>query len=306
MLPKASYPITKKIWLDGKLISWKKAQIHVLSHALHYGSSAFEGIRFYTTDHGPAVFRLKEHTARLFYSASNLGIKIPFSQKAINEAILKTVKINKIPSGYIRPIVFLSYGKMGLNPTGVPIQTAIACWSWESYLGGKPIRVKTSRFIRIHPNSLIADAKVGGHYVNSILASLEIQKAKFDEALFLDFKGNVAEGPGENIFFVKNGVLHTPKLGAILAGITRDSILQIAKNEKIKVCEGNYKLKNLYQADELFFTGTAAEVQPIGSLDNKKINQGKIGPITTRLREIFFAIVSGKDSKYKKWLTQVA
>jgi branched-chain amino acid aminotransferase len=304
-LPKASFPTTEKIWLNGKLTDWQNAQVHVLSHALHYGSGVFEGIRFYQTQDGPAIFRLKEHVARLFYSAKVLEMKIPYSQKEVSAAIIKTVKVNKVKAGYIRPLAFFDYGKMGLNPVGSPVSFAIACWPWASYLGGKPIRVKTSKFIRLHPDSVVGDAKVCGHYVNSILASLEIKKAKFDEALFLDHRGFVAEGPGENIFFLKNGVLHTPNLGSILAGITRDAIVILAKDLGVKTKEGNYKLKDFYSADEVFFTGTAAEVQPIGSLDNKKIGKGQVGAFSSQLRENFLATVAGEKLKHKKWLTFV-
>ncbi len=302
-LPTASFPITKKIWLNGRMVDWQKANVHVLSHALHYGSAVFEGIRFYETAKGPAIFRLKEHVDRLFYSAKSLEMKIPFSRSEVTKAIVRTVAINKVASGYIRPLAFFDYGKMGLNPTGGRVSLAIACWPWGSYLGGKPIRVKTSKLIRLHPDSVVADAKVSGHYVNSILASIEIKKAKFDEALFLDHRGFVAEGPGENIFFLKKGKLHTPKLGSILAGITRDAVTKIAAGLGVSTKEGNYKLKDFYSADEVFFTGTAAEVQPIGSLDLKKIGNGRSGEFTTKLRETFLAAVAGEIPKYKKWLT---
>lgn len=304
-LPKASFQTTKKIWLNGRMTDWKHANVHVLSHALHYGSGVFEGIRFYDTARGPAIFRLKEHIDRLLYSAKALQMKIPYKRTEITEAIRKTVRANNIPEGYIRPLAFFDYGKMGLNPVGAPVSFAVACWPWPSYLGGKPIRVKTSKLIRLHPESVVADAKVCGHYVNSILASLEIQKAKYDEALFLDHKGFVAEGPGENIFFLKKGVLHTPKLGTILAGITRDAVIQIAKDLGVTTKQGSYKLKDLYSADEVFFTGTAAEVQPIGSIDGKKIKKGKAGAFTTELRENFLAAVAGEIPKYKKWLTLI-
>ena len=302
-LPKASFQITKKIWLNGRMTDWKHANVHVLSHALHYGSGVFEGIRFYKTKQGPAIFRLKEHLDRLFYSAKVLEMKIPYTRKAITEAVIKTVRANNIPEGYIRPLAFFDYGKMGLNPIGAPVSFAVACWPWPSYLGGKPIRVKTSKYIRLHPDSVVGDAKVCGHYVNSILASLEIKKSKYDEALFLDHRGFVAEGPGENIFFLKKGVLHTPKLGAILAGITRLSVVEIAKDLGVKTREGHFKLKDFYTAEEVFFTGTAAEIQPIGSLDDKKISDGKAGALTRELRSTFFAAARGEIPKYKKWLT---
>lgn len=304
-LPKASFQITSKIWMNGKLVPWGKAMVHSLTHTLHYGAGVFEGIRFYETVDGPAIFRLKEHVDRLYYSAGVYEMKIPYSRQELAKAIVDTVRVNKVRSGYIRPIAFFGYGKMGLNPVGAPVETLVACWPWGSYLGGKPIRVKTSKYIRIHPQSLISDAKVTGHYANSILASLEIHKAGFDEALLLDYKGNVAEGPGENVFFVKKGVIYTPALGNQLAGITRATTMQIAKDLGYRVVEGNYKLKDLYAADELFFTGTAAEVQPIGSLDGKKIATGKMGPVTEKLRTTYLAAVQGKVGKYQKFLTYV-
>jgi branched-chain amino acid aminotransferase len=304
-LPKASYPITKKIWFNGKLVDWHKATTHVMAHALHYGSGVFEGIRFYETPRGPVIFRLKEHVDRLFYSASVLEMQIPFTKKQVTEAIIQTVKINKVKSGYIRPLAYFGYGKMGLSPIGAPVDLVVACWPWGSYLGGAPIKVQTSKYIRIHPKSLVPDAKVCGHYVNSILASLEMQKAKCDEALLLDYRGYVAEGPGENIFFVKKGVLHTPADGAILKSITRETVVEMAKNLKLKVKRGNYKLVDIYKSDEAFFVGTAAEVQPIGILDGKKINSGKAGPITTQLRELYLAVAAGEVPKYKKFLTFV-
>lgn len=304
-LPKASFQITKKIWMNGKMVDWNKAAIHVLAHGLHYGSAVFEGIRFYETSESPAIFQLAAHTKRLFYSAKAIGMRLAYSEAEVNEAIVAVVKVNKVQSGYIRPLAFYDYGKMGLNPTGAPVSLAIACWPWGSYLGGNPIRVKTSKYIRIHPDSLVADAKVSGHYVNSILASLEIQKAKVDEALFLDYKGNLAEGPGENLFFLKKGILHTPKLGSILAGITRGSVIQIARDLEIPVREGVYKLRDLAAADEAFFSGTAAEIQPIGIVDGKKISNGKTGKITSQIREIYMDAVAGKVARYQKWLTIV-
>lgn len=304
-LPKASFTITNKIWMNGKLIPWGKAMVHSLTHTLHYGAGVFEGIRFYETAKGPAIFRLAEHIDRLYYSAGVYEMKIPFTRKELAKATVDTVRVNKVRSGYIRPIAFFGYGKMGLNPVGAPVETLIACWPWGSYLGGKPIRVKTSKYIRIHPQSLVADAKVTGHYANSILASLEIHKAGYDEALLLDYKGNVAEGPGENIFIVKKGKIYTPSLGTQLAGITRATVMGIAKDLGYTIVEGTYKLKDLYSADELFFTGTAAEVQPIGSLDDKKIANGAIGPVTAKLRTTYLDAVQGKIAKYNKFLTYV-
>ena len=296
---------TKYIWMDGKFKKWKDAKIHVLAHTLHYGAGSFEGIRFYNTPDGPAIFRLKEHTKRFFYSAKAIDMKIPYSQKEINETIIKLVKKNKVKGGYIRPLAFYGYGKMGLNPAGAPVNVSIACWPWGTYLGEDAVKIKTSQYIRIHPQSTVADAKICGHYVNSILASIEVHKQGYHEALFLDYKGNVAEGPGENIFMVKKGVIYTPPLGTILAGITRDSAMTIAKDLGFKVVEKILKLKDLYAADECFFTGTAAEVTPIISIDKKKIGNGKIGLITTELQKTFLGVVKGRNEKYRKWLTYI-
>ena len=305
-LPKASYETTKKIWMDGKIVDWNKAFVHVMSHGLHYGSSVFEGVRFYNTPKGPAIFRLDDHTKRLFYSASAIEMKIPFSEKVLNQAQLDIIKTNEVKSGYIRPLAFYGYGKMGLNPVGAEVNVIVAAWPWGSYLGGKPIRVKVSKYIRIHPQSVIADAKVSGHYVNSILASLEMQKEGYDEALLLDFEGNIAEGPGENIFIVKDGNVYTPQLGTILPGITRASIIELLEKEfNIKVTEKKITLDEVMNADEAFYTGTAAEIQPIGSIDDQNIKDGNAGELTTKVRKIFMDIVEGRNFKYERWLSCV-
>ncbi len=296
---------TKYIWADGKFKKWKDVTLHLINHTLHYGAGAFEGVRFYNTPQGPAVFRLQDHTKRFFYSACAIGMKIPYSQKEINEATVKLLRKNKVKAGYIRPIAVYGYGKMGLNPAGAPINTYIVSWPWGAYLGDEAVNIKTSKYIRIHPDSLVSDAKVTGHYVNSILASIEIKKEGFDEALFLDYKGNVAEGPGENVFMIKKGVIYTPPLGTILAGITRDSVMTLARDLGYKVIEKTLKLKELYSADECFFTGTAAEVTAIASIDKKKIGSGKMGPITSQLRKEFMKVVKGRNPKYKKWLTYI-
>ena len=295
---------TKYIWMDGVMINWNDAKIHVLSHSLHYGLGVFEGIRFYDTAKGPAIFRLRDHVERLFNGSICSGIKIPFSIEDIEKAIIETVKINNIKSGYIRPIVFYGYGKMGLNPTGAKVNIAIACWPWEKYLSESPIKVKTSSFIRIHPKSTKSECKITGHYVNSIFASLEIHEKGYDEALLLDCQGNISEGPGENIFIIKDNILYTPKLGNILKGITRDSIIKIAKDNKFKVKEKKLKLKDIYSANEAFFTGTAAEITSIGSIDDKPLKSSP-GKITQELKTIFMDIVKGKLDKYESWLTYV-
>lgn len=296
----------KKIWMDGKLKNWEDCQVHVLTHALHYGSAVFEGIRFYETADGPAIFLLKEHIQRLFKSAKAIAMEIPYTEKELCEAVIETIKVNKIKAGYIRPIAFYGYGKMGLNPIGAPVKVAIAIWPWGAYLGEDTIKVKTSSYIRLHPKSLNTEAKVAGHYVNSIMASLEAKKAGCHEALLLDYKGKVAEGPGENIFVVKKGKILTPALGNILAGLTRKAVMQMAKDLGFTVVEKQLGIEDVRKADEAFFTGTAAEVTAIGYLDGKPVNKGKMGPITEKLRALFHEVVQGKVGKYKKWLTYVS
>ncbi len=296
---------TKYIWMDGKFVQWKNATVHLITHTLHYGAGAFEGVRFYDTPKGTAVFRLADHTKRLFYSAKAIGVKMPYSQKQINEVVVKLLKKNGVKSGYIRPLVWYGEGHMGVNPKGAPINVAIASWPWGAYLAQESIKMMTSSFIRIHPQSTVADAKINGHYANSIQAVLEVKKKGFDEALFLDYKGNVAEGAAENIFMVKKGVVITPPVGSILPGITRDSIMKLAKDLGYKVIEKTIKLKDLYGADEVFLTGTAAEVVPVRQIDKKTIAKGKVGPVTKALNVAFMDIVAGKNQKYKKWLTYV-
>jgi branched-chain amino acid aminotransferase len=294
------------IWLNGKFVPWAEAKIHVLSHTLHYGSGAFEGIRFYETYNGKtAIFRLKEHVQRLFFSAKALQMDVPYSENEIFDAIIQTIKKNNIKSGYIRPIIYYGYGKMGLDPRGGKIDVAIAVWGWGSYLGEDMVKVKTSSFIRIHPKSTETQAKLCGHYVNSIMASLEAHDKGFDEALLLDYEGYVAEGPGENIFAVKNGKLFTPQKGNILVGITRESVFEIARDNQIEVIEKKMQLEEFKTADEVFFTGTAAEITPIKQIDQTIIGDGKIGHITQKLKNIFNDAVKGKIDLYNKWLTYV-
>src|SRR3989338_10380230 len=296
---------TKFIWMDGKLVKWHEAKVHVLTHTLHYGAGVFEGIRFYETEKGAAVFRLKEHIDRLYYSAGTFNMKIPYSKEDFIEAVKETVRANGLKAGYIRPICFFGYGKMGLNPEGAPVNCAIAVWPWGKYLGEGAVNIKTSGYVRIHPKSTHADAKIVGHYVNSMFASLEVKKAGYDEALLLDYKGNIAEGPGENFFIVSNGKISTPPLGTILKGITRDSIMQIAKEKGIGIKENALTLEEAYNADEAFFTGTAAEVTAIASIDDNKIGSGDIGPVTKQLSEEYHNIITGRNSKYEKWLSYV-
>lgn len=265
----------------------------------------FEGIRFYDTDKGPAVFRLKEHVDRLFHGAKKAMMKVPFTEEEISKAILETVKKNKINAGYIRPIFYYGYGKMGLDPHGAPVNCSIAVWPWGSYLGEEAVRVKTSSFTRIHPRSTHAECKFCGHYVNSILASCEVKANGFNEALLLNAEDFVEEGPGENFYIAKNGGIITPPLGNVLPGITRKSIIQIAKDQGIDVKEKNIKLEEVYSADESFFTGTAAEVTPIESINNKKIGKEAPGPITKKLKELFMDVVHGKNEKYVDWLSYI-
>lgn len=288
--------------MDGKLIDWQKAKIHILTHTLHYGAGVFEGIRFYHTKKGPAVFRLKEHIDRLFYSASCFKMKVSFSKEEIRRAIKNLIKINKVKQGYIRPIIYFGSGIMGLNPQKAPVNCAVAVWPWGSYLGDQAVKVKISKFIRIHPKSSFAQAKICGHYANSILASIEIKEKGFDEALLLDYQGNVAEGPGENIFMVKNKVLIAPSASSILPGITRKTIIQLAKDLGYKVKEKKISPSELKKADELFFCGTAAEVTAIKQVDNKIIGKGKIGSVTEVLKNEYLKIVHGENKKYEHWL----
>ena len=259
---------TELIWKNGELIPWAEATTHVLSHTLHYGGGAFEGIRFYATTQGPAIFRLNEHVERLLYSAEVLKMPMFYSKEEIILAIKELVRVNQLPSGYIRPLAYYGYGKMGVNPVGNPVELIIACWPWGAYLPHDSVDIKTSRFIRIHPDSTVVDAKLCGHYINSILASLELQGTHYHEALLLDSAGLITEGVGENFFMVKDGIIYTPKLGSILSGITRDTIIQLAHSLAITVVETDIPLDEACQADEAFFTGTAAEVTPIRSIND--------------------------------------
>jgi len=295
----------KKIWLDGRLVDWADAQTHILTHTLHYGGGVFEGIRCYKTNQGPAVFRLKEHIERLFYSASVLEMALPFSKEQIKQTVLQVIKINEVEECYIRPLIFFG-DKMGLNPQGAPLHIAIVAWPWEAYLGDKPaVNVKISKYMRMHPDSADIKAKICGYYANSILASLEAHKENFDEALFLDYSGMVAEGPGENVFFAEQGKIITPASDNILAGITRESVLQIAQDLGLATSEEKISPERAKLANEAFFTGTAVEVRPIGKIDEALIGQGKPGEITLRIKKVFEQIVKGNNDAYLPWLTFV-
>lgn len=293
--------------MDGQLVNWDDANIHILTHTLHYGLGVFEGIRCYNTPEGPAVFRLKEHVKRLFQSAKIFLLEIPFSEEEICRAILDTIRHNKLKECYIRPIVYLGDGAMGLFPKGNPVRVAIAVWSWGAYLGEegleKGIRVKVSSFIRNHVNSNMCRGKVCGYYVNSQLAKKEAISCGYDEALLLDTEGYVSEGSGENVFIVKKGILKTTPLTSILEGITRDSVITISKDIGVETKEERFTRDEVYLADEAFFTGTAAEITPIRELDGRIIGEGKRGPITEKIQSIFFDTVKGKNDKYKSWLT---
>jgi branched-chain amino acid aminotransferase len=296
-----------KIWMDGKLIPWEEANVHILTHSLHYGLGVFEGIRCYLCHDGKsAVFRLREHVDRLFDSAQIGDIKIPYSKREISEACKETLQVNQMKEGYLRPIVFIGEGVMGVYPGDNPIRVSIITWSWGAYLGEgaleKGIRVKVSSYTRHHVNVMMTKAKICGNYVNSVLAKREAMKMRYDEALMLDTEGYVSEASGENIFMVKNGVLKTTPLTSILSGITRDSVIQIAKAKRIPLSEERFTRDELYTAHEAFFTGTAAELTPIREVDDRIIGHGKPGPVTKELQAAFFDIVKGKNPEYQEWL----
>jgi len=299
---------TSLIWMDGKLIPWESATVHILAHTIHYGMGAFEGIRCYKgADGTSAVFRLKEHVDRLFDSALIGGMEIPYSREEITQAILETLRGNKLDEGYIRPIVFIGAGAMGVLPTKEnPIHVCIAVWSWGAYLGDEGlkngIRIKTSSYSRHHVNVMMTKAKICGNYVNSVLAKKEAVQDGYDEALMLDTDGYVAEASGENIFIVRDGSIKTTPLTSILPGITRATVIALARDQGITVVEQRFTRDELYTAEEAFFTGTAAEITPIREADNRLIGAGRPGPITLGLQEKFFAVVRGENPQYKEWL----
>ncbi|MDR5736572.1 branched-chain amino acid transaminase [Caballeronia sp. LZ016] len=298
-----------KIWMDGKLIDWRDANIHVLTHTLHYGMGVFEGVRAYKTASGTAIFRLKEHTKRLLNSAKIFQMDVPFDHATLEAAQLEVVRENKLESCYIRPIIWVGSEKLGVSAKGNTIHVAIAAWPWGAYLGEdgltKGIRVKTSSFTRHHVNVSMVRAKASGWYVNSILANQEAVTDGYDEALLLDVDGYVSEGSGENFFLVNNGKLYTPDLSSCLDGITRDTVLTLARDFGIPVIEKRITRDEVYTCDEAFFTGTAAEVTPIRELDNRTIGSGKRGPITEKLQSAFFDVVGGKNEQYASWLAKV-
>jgi branched-chain amino acid aminotransferase len=300
----------EKIWMNGKLINWDDAKIHILSHVIHYGSALFEGARCYSTPKGPAVFRLQEHTDRLFNSCKIYRMDIPFTRDQINKAIVELIKINKLDACYIRPIVYRGYEQLGVDPTGVPIDVAIAVWEWGKYLGAEAlergVEVGVSSWRRNAPCTMPAMAKSSANYMNSQLIRLEARAHGYVEGIALDVYGHVSEGSGENIFIVRDGAIITPAFGSsILPGITRNTVIKLAEELKIKVIEEQIPREALYIADEVFFTGSAAEITPIAKIDGIQIGQGKRGPVTERLQREFFALFDGKREDKYDWLTYV-
>ena len=299
-----------KIWMDGQMVDWRDAKIHVLSHTLHYGCGAFEGVRAYKTADGTAIFRLQEHTERLFNSAKILRMKIPFTPEVVMEAQKAVVRENKLESCYLRPLVWIGDEKLGVSPKGCTIHLMVAAWPWGAYLGeeglARGIRVKTSSYTRHHVNITMTQAKAVSNYTNSILANMEVTEEGYDEALLLDASGFVSEGAGENVFVIKGGVVYTPDLSAgALNGITRNTIFAICQDLGLKLVEKRITRDEIYISDEAFFTGTAAEVTPIRELDRIELGSGSRGPITEQIQSAFFDIVNGRNANYASWLSQV-
>lgn len=295
-----------KIWFNNKIVNESDAKVSILSHALHYGTAAFEGIRFYNTKNGPAILRLPEHIKRLEYSASSLGVKnLPWTYENIYKAILKSVSVNKLKCGYIRPIIWYNKGSLGVNPADTKVHLAIIVLPWGKYLKNDLVSLKIVNIKRLNADAFDTRAKIAGHYVNSVTSNRIAKEAGYDEALLLDSDNFVAEGSGENIFMVKNGKLYTPSKRNILPGITRDSVIRIAKDLKIKCIEKNITVKELKSADEVFLTGTAVEITPVRKIDKTVFNKGKIGPVTQSITEEFALLIKGKSKRYNKWLTYI-
>jgi branched-chain amino acid aminotransferase len=298
-----------KIWMDGNLVDWADASVHVLTHSLHYGLAAFEGLRCYQGRRGSAIFRLPEHVDRLYESAHINLMRIPYERKQLADAIVETVRVNRLDTCYIRPLVYIGYGAMGVYPGDNPIRVAIAAWRWGTYLGEEAllqgIRARVSSFTRHHVNVAMTRAKVSGYYVNSILAKREAKADGYDEAILLDPDGYVAEGTGENVFIIRRGQLRTPPLTSILEGITRNSVLQLARERNIPVVEERFTRDAMYVAEEVFLTGTAAELTPVREIDGRVIGPGTPGPVTRELQKAFFDIVRGEDPAHEAWLTRV-
>jgi len=298
------------IWMDGELVPWREANVHVLTHTLHYGMGVFEGVRVYDGVNGSAAFQLQAHTDRLFDSAAIMQMTLPFDKKTINAAHLEVVKLNNLKSAYIRPMAFYGSEGMGIRADNLKVHLSIAAWEWGSYLGeegmSKGIRIKTSSYTRHHVNISMCKAKANGHYINSMLALKEAVADGYDEAMLLDNEGYVAEGSGENIFLVKDGVIYTPDLTSALNGITRKSVFHIAKALGFEMIEKRITRDEVYICDEVFFTGTAAEVTPVREVDNRTIGTGSRGPVTEKIQTMFFDIVNGRNEDFKHWLTPVA
>lgn len=298
-----------KIWMDGKLVAWQDANVHILTHSLHYGLAAFEGIRCYKGISGSAIFRLQEHVDRLFDSAHIGMMAMPYDKKQIAEAIIDTVRANRLDACYIRPLVYIGYGSMGVHPGNNPIRVAVAVWKWGAYLGDDALvngmRACVSSFTRHHVNVSMTKGKISGYYVNSIMAKRDAKSSGFDEAILLDAEGYVSEGSGENIFIVRRGKLKTTPLTSILEGITRNSVIELARERNISVVEERFTRDEMYVADEVFVTGTAAELTPVREIDNRVIGTGKPGPITLALQKSFFSIVRGEDPAHESWLTRI-
>ncbi len=297
------------IWYDGKLVPWREATTHVLTHSLHYGLAVFEGVRAYQTADGPAIFRLHDHTERLFNSARIFMMEMPYTREQLNEAQREVIRANGLASGYLRPLAFYGSEKMGVSPRGAKVHVSIAAWPWGAYLGeeglARGIRVKTSSYQRHHINVSMVRSKTAGHYVNSILANMEALNHGYDEALLLDTQGFVAEGAGENLFIVRDGRIFEPNMVSGLIGITRRTVIELAADLGYTVTQMPMTRDDVYLADEAFFTGTAAEVTPIRELDGRPIGQGRRGPVTERLQSLFFDVVNGRHAKYRHWLTAV-
>lgn len=298
-----------KIWMDGELVEWSDAKVHVLTHTLHYGTGVFEGVRAYETSAGPAIFRLEDHTNRLFESARLIGMKIPYNAEELNDAQSKVVKINNLKNAYIRPMCFYGSEGMGLRADNLKVHAIIAAWDWGSYLGDDKIlngiKVKVTDFPKRCEKSMLHKAKASGNYLYSMLALKDALNSGFDEALILDVDDNVNEGSGENFFMIANNTIHTPKDATVLNGITRQTVMKIARDLNYNVEETNISVDDVKSSDEAFFTGTAAEVTPIIQVDNVKINDGKPGEITKKIQKIYFDTIRGKVDEYDSWLTQV-
>jgi len=294
------------IWMDGEWLDWREAKVHVLTHTLHYGMGAFEGVRAYETENGPAIFKLEEHTERLFNSTRILGMKIPYDAETLNQAQKEVVTRNNLKSAYIRPMCFYGSEGMGLRADNLKVHTMIAAWEWGAYLGEdnikNGIRIRTSSYVRHPAHPSLSGAKTNGIYVNSMMALKEALDHGFDEALMLDIDGNVSEGSGENIFVIKDGVIYTPHLTSALPGITRDTIFTLAKSLGYEIIEKKLSCDEIYTSDEAFFTGTAAEVTPIRDLDGNQIGQGTRGPVTEKLQSLYFDCVHGRNSDFIHWI----